>query len=86
MSDRLALESAIIDAEGAAAVHYVVEDALAGDLGRGWSELGLKPRKGIAVVVMTTEEQRAFLHAGDHLREAVAEVSRQFYAKPGEAA
>ena len=55
MSDRLALESAIIDAEGAAAVHCVVEDALTGPHGAGWADLGLEPREGLELVVMTHE-------------------------------
>ena len=86
MSDQLALEGAIIDAEGAAAVHSVIEEALTGERAAGWADLGLEPREGLEVVLMTLEERRALLHAGDRLREAVAEVSRQFYGKADEVA
>ncbi len=85
MTDHRALESALIEAEDAAAVHAVVEDALTGPFAGSWADLGLTPREGLEVIVLTIEEKRAFLHASDRLREALAEVSRRFYSKSEEA-
>ncbi len=79
MADRLALESAIIAAEGHAAVFRVVMDALTRSNGEDWKELGLKPHEGRKVVVFDNEEWLALNHAQMEVCQAIKGMSRAFY-------
>ncbi len=76
----LDLESAIMDAEGAAAVLQVLENELTGSTEAGWKTLGLEPRADLCVTALLPIEQQAMGHASRSLQAAVAEVSRVFYA------
>ncbi len=80
MRDRLALDSAIMDAEGAAAVLMILEGELTSSLNEGWERLGMSPREGLTLIALSPMERRALDHASAALRAAVAEVSRVFYA------
>ena len=80
MVDRLELESAIMDAEGAAAVLSILEIELTSSTTAGWEALRLKPREDQCVTVLSPTEKRALDHASVNLQRAVAEVSRIFYA------
>jgi len=73
MADRLALESAIIVAEGHAAGFRVVMDALMRSNGEDWKEIGRK------VVVFDNEEWIALDLAQIEVREAIKGMSRAFY-------
>ncbi len=79
MADRLVLESAIIVAEGHAAVFRVVMEALMRSNGEDWKELGLKPHEGRKVVVFDNEEWIALDRAQIEVREAIKGMSRAFY-------
>ena len=80
MSDRIDLESAILDAEGAAAVLEVLEDKLRSSTKAGWEALKLREVEGLSVVVSSSQEFRALTYASQNLQDAIAEVSRVFYA------
>ena len=80
MADRVDLESAIMDAEGAAAVLSILEDELMINTAAGWETLRLEPREDLCVTALSPTERRALDHASVSLQRAVAEVSRVFYA------
>ncbi len=77
---RLDLESAIMDAEGAAAVLSILESELASSTTIGWEALRLEPREDLRVTVLSPHEDRAMRYASDNLQRMVAEVARVFYA------
>lgn len=83
MSDQLALEDAVFEAEGAAAVHSLIEDAMATARLQSLAEIGLPPRPGVVVMLMTEADELAMAHASAALRRAVAEIARVFHAKQG---
>ncbi len=78
--DRLDLESAIMNAEGAAAVLMLLENELTSSLNEGWERLAITPRENMNVTVLSDIERRAVDYASMSLRQTVAEVSRVFYA------
>ncbi len=78
--DRLDIESAIMNAEGAAAVHAIIEHDLLSSLTEGWEAIGIPPRENMNVTVLSDIERRAVDYASMSLRQTVAEVSRVFYA------
>lgn len=80
MVDRIDLESAIMDAEGAAAVLSILEDELVSNTTAGWKALRLKPRGDLCVTALSPMERRALDHASHSLQQAVVEVARIFYA------
>ena len=83
MADRLELESAIMDAEGAAAVLSILEIELTSSTTAGWEALRLTPREDLCVTTLSPTEQRALDYASRNLQVAVAEVARIFYAAAG---
>ena len=80
MVDKTDLESAIMDAEGAAAVLEILEEKLTSSTTAGWEALEMKPRDYLRVTALSPTADRALRYAGLSLRSAVAEVSRIFYA------
>ena len=80
MVDRSDLEGAIMDAEGAAAVLWALEDDLTSSTVAGWKALRLEPREDLCVTVLTPRQQQALDYASRNLQQTVAEVSRIFYA------
>ena len=80
MANRSDLESAIMDAEGAAAVLSILEIELTSSTAAGWEALQLEPREDLCVTTLSPTERLALDHASQSLQRAVAEVSRVFYA------
>ena len=80
MVDRSDLESAIMDAEGAAAVLWALEDDLTSSTTAGWEVLRLNPRDNLCFTALSPRQQLALDYASRNLQQTVAEVSRVFYA------
>ena len=82
MLNKLALESAIMEAQGAAAVLVILEDHLTANINEGWKTLQLPPRSDLRVTALSRVEDRALRHASQSLVEAVKCVAAVFYG-PG---
>ena len=82
--DKFDLESVVMDLEGAAALLYFVFEQSIDDGVSAWDLLGLKPKPGQKLYLLTDDEARALGRAVDLVHGDVRSLSRLFYRNEAE--
>ena len=82
MADRIDLEDALTDVEGAMAVLGVLALDLLSHNGQKWTDAGAEPQPGMCLSLFTDEEWRALYHSVSMMRGSVEKLSAAFYERP----